>query len=90
MNLSGLFQIGKAVIFMRIHKASMKPVFMRAGFSQVYATEQIAYISKGNFLNFPVLGLSSIVCVRLFVSGLGGSMSFLWRVRRRQIYKQVK
>lgn len=61
------------MICMRIHKGSVKLEFMTAGFSQVYATEQIAYINKGNvfFFNFPFLGWSIIVCAGLFVSGLG-------------------
>ena len=70
-NLSGLFQIEKAVVFMRIHKWSVELEFMRAGFSQVYATEQIACVTTGNIFNFSILDLSITACVSLFMSGLG-------------------
>lgn len=70
-NLSGLFQIERAVVFMRIHKWSVKLEFMSARFSQVCATVQIAYVTKGNIFNFSILDSSIIVCVSLFMSGLG-------------------
>ena len=90
LNPYRLFQVEKVVVFMRIHKGSMKLKFMRAGvLLGICSRADSLYNQRCFFCFFShwILELSITPYVSLFVCQGQGLANYLWRIgwRPRQV-----